>query len=368
MLEHAQETPDESLGVIAFGQHHADNIDNVLMRRLSEMNDPSLDEFFSESNEERFFVKNIERVQGDERDAIILSVGYHKDANGNLPYRFGPILQEGGERRLNVAVTRARSRLTLVSSFSHRDMDPGRSSARGVELLRQYLEYAASGGQVLGSNVSDVPLNPFELSILDGLERRGIPVTPQYGVSGYRIDFACAHPEEPGRMVLAIEADGASYHSAPTARDRDRLRQQVLEAKGWRFHRIWSTEWFRNRELELDKAEQAWKQAVEVSERDELPADVVSPRDAKSDPEVQSDPQPQRDPRPPVPRRGMGGYNSITDYSHYQLVSLVRWIESDTLLRTDEDVMREMIDELGFRRSGSRIRAAIDSAIRDARN
>ena len=368
VLEHAQEVPDESLGVIAFGQHHADNIDNVLMRRLSEMNDPSLDDFFSESNEERFFVKNIERVQGDERDAIILSVGYHKDANGNLPYRFGPILQEGGERRLNVAVTRARSRLTLVSSFSHRDMDPGRSSARGVELLRQYLEYAASGGQVLGSNVSDIPLNPFELSILDGLERRGIPVTPQYGVSGYRIDFACAHPEEPGRMVLAIEADGASYHSAPTARDRDRLRQQVLEAKGWRFHRIWSTEWFRNRELELDKAEQAWKQAVEVSERDELPADVVSPRDAKSDPEVQSDPQPQRDPRPPVPRRGMGGYNSITDYSHYQLVSLVRWIESDTLLRTDEDVMREMIDELGFRRSGSRIRAAIDSAIRDARN
>ena len=367
VLEHAQETPDESLGVIAFGQHHADNIDNVLMRRLGEMNDPSLDEFFSESNEERFFVKNIERVQGDERDAIILSVGYHKDANGNLPYRFGPILQEGGERRLNVAVTRARSRLTLVSSFSHRDMDPGRSSARGVELLRQYLEYAASGGQVLGSNVSDVPLNPFELSILDGLRKRDIPVTPQYGVSGYRIDFACAHPEEPGRMVLAIEADGASYHSAPTARDRDRLRQQVLEAKGWRFHRIWSTEWFRNRELELDKAEQAWKQAVEISERDEAPTDVESPRDAGSAPAVQSAPQPKRGPRPPVPRRGMGGYNSITDYSHRELVSLVRWIESDTLLRTDEDVMREMINELGFRRSGSRIRAAINSAIRNAR-
>ena len=135
------------------------------MRRLGEMNDSSLDDFFSESNEERFFVKNIERVQGDERDAIILSVGFHKDANGNLPYRFGPILQEGGERRLNVAVTRARSRLTLVSSFSHRDMDPGRSSARGVVLLRQYLEYADSGGQVLGSSISDVPLNPFELSI-----------------------------------------------------------------------------------------------------------------------------------------------------------------------------------------------------------
>ena len=161
VLEHARETPHETLGVIAFGQHHADNIDNALVRRLSEMNDPSLDDFFSERNEERFFVKNIERVQGDERDTIVLSVGYHKDPNGNLPYRFGPILQEGGERRLNVAVTRARLRLTLVSSFSHRDMDPSRSSAKGVDLLRQYLEYAASGGENLGSDVLEVPLNPF---------------------------------------------------------------------------------------------------------------------------------------------------------------------------------------------------------------
>ena len=368
VLEHARETPQESLGVIAFGQRHADNIDNALMRRLSEMNDPSLDEFFSESNEERFFVKNIERVQGDERDAIILSVGYHKDANGNLPYRFGPILQEGGERRLNVAVTRARSHLTLVSSFSHRDMDPGRSSARGVELLRQYLEYAASGGENLGSSVSDEPLNPFELSIMDGLQKRRIPVTPQYGVSGYRIDFACAHPNEPGRMVLAIEADGASYHSAPTARDRDRLRQQVLEGKGWRFHRIWSTEWFRNREEELNKAEQAWKRAVAVSDKDEGSPDTDTHPALESDSKAPTIPSPQRGPRPPVPRRGSGGYNSITDYSHYQLVSLVRWIESDTLLRTDEDVMREMLVELGFKRSGSRIRAAIGRAIRDARN
>ena len=131
VLEHASESPHETLGVITFGLHHADNIENALVRCLRETNDPSLDDFFSEKNEERFFVKNIERVQGDERDAIILSVGYHKDANGKLPYRFGPILQEGGERRLNVAVTRARLRLTLVSSFSHRDMDPSRSFREG---------------------------------------------------------------------------------------------------------------------------------------------------------------------------------------------------------------------------------------------
>ena len=362
VLTHARESPHETLGVIAFGQHHADNIDNALVRRLTEINDPSLDDFFSEKKEERFFVKNIERVQGDERDVIILSVGYHKDANGNLPYRFGPILQEGGERRLNVAVTRARLRLTLVSSFSHRDMDPSRSSAKGVELLSQYLEYAASGGENLGSNVQDVPLNPFELAIKDGLERRGIPVTPQYGVSGYRIDFACAHPDKPGQMVLAIEADGASYHSSPTTRDRDRLRQQVLESKGWRFHRIWSTAWFRDREAELDKAEQAWRRAVEAFDS----------KESLSTPELRLDVPPieltpQRDPRPSIPRRGTRGYDSITDYSHRQLVDLARWIKSDTLLRTDDALIREMMSELGFKRSGKRINCALGKALKDAR-
>lgn len=366
VLEHAHTTPKETLGVIAFGQHHADNIENALMRRLGDLNDSSLDEFFSETNEERFFVKNIERVQGDERDVIILSVGYHKDANGNLPYRFGPILQEGGERRLNVAVTRARSRVTLVSSFSHRDMDPGRSSAKGAELLRQYLEYAASGGTELGAEVSDVPLNPFELSIKEGLERRGIPVTAQYGVSGYRIDFACAHPGEPGRMVLAVEADGASYHSSHTARDRDRLRQQVLEGKGWRFHRIWSTSWFRDREAELDKAEEAWRQAVAASDDGASPAPNPGERQGPST--ALRPASPQRGPSPGVPPKGSPGYNSIDDYSLGQLVQVASWIESDTLLRTEDDLLREMMDELGFRRSGKRITEALQSAIRRARS
>ena len=362
VLEHARNSPQVTLGVIAFGQHHADNIDNTLNRHLSELNEPSLDDFFSERNEERFFIKNIERVQGDERDAIILSVGYHKDVNGNLPYRFGPILQEGGERRLNVAVTRARSQLTLVSSFSHHDMDPGRSTAKGVDLLRRYLEYASSGGVNLGADVQNIPLNPFELSIKNGLERRGIPVTPQYGVSGYRIDFACAHPKEPGRMVLAIEADGASYHSAPTARDRDRLRQQVLESKGWSFHRIWSTSWFRDREAELDKAEEAWKQAVDASDNDGLPTDV------EATPVVPSgSSEPQRGPRPYVPRKGDYGYENITDFRHRQLVELALWIESDTLLRTVDDLVQEMMRELGFKRSGKRIREALNLAIKSSR-
>ncbi len=380
VLDHARTSPDETLGVIAFGQAHADAIENALMRELRDLNDPALDEFFSEANDERFFVKNIERVQGDERDAIILSVGYHKDANGRLPYRFGPLNQEGGERRLNVAVTRARSRVDVVSSFGHHDMEPGRSSAKGVELLRQYLQYAATEGRVLGASAHDVPLNPFELSVKEGLERRGIPVTPQYGVSGYRIDFACAHPDKPGQMVLAIEADGATYHSTPTARDADRLRQEVLEGKGWRVHRIWSTSWFNDREAELDKAEAAWRNAVRASDgfvgigagansatqrQVRTGPTMTGPSSTTDRPEM---PPVQRAPRPAVPRRGSLGYDNITDYRHDQLVALARWIESDTLLRTESGMIAAMIDELGFRRGGKRIVTALEIAIREARS
>lgn len=357
IVQHAQEHPDETLGVITFGIHHAENIDNALRIRLSDPDNKHLDSFFSEDSAERFFVKNIERVQGDERDVIILSVGYHKDADSRLRYRFGPLTQEGGERRLNVAITRARTRIHVVSSFSHHDMEPGRSSARGVELLRQYLEFAASGGTELSASVVNEPLNAFELDVMNRLESKGIPLTPQYGVSGYRIDFACAHPKQPGRMVLAIETDGATYHSTPTARDRDRLRQEVLENKGWRFHRIWSTEWFRNRDEETERAVKAWKKAVELADKGTTTR-PITPRLA----DLGESQAPTRGPKPRI-RPGMG----IEYYSLRQLVDLAKWITSDTLLRTDEDLMTEMRKELGFKRRGSRIDEALGRAIAEMR-
>jgi hypothetical protein len=202
IFEHAHQRPNESLGVITMGIKHASRIEEAVRQRLR--SDPQLAarfaRFFDEDQEERFFVKNIERVQGDERDAIILSVGYGKNSNETLVYRFGPLLIEGGERRLNVAVTRAKSRLTLVSSFSSRDMDPERSKAKGVDLLRQYLQYVESGGANLGDMVHDRPaLNPFEIDVRDTLTRRGLSLTPQYGSSGYWIDFAAKHPSRPGQ-------------------------------------------------------------------------------------------------------------------------------------------------------------------------
>ncbi len=270
IFKHVAERPNESLGVIAMGIKHAQRIEGALDKTLKSR--PDLEPFFNEESKEPFFVKNLERVQGDERDAIILSVGYGKNSQGKLSYNFSPLNHQGGERRLNVAITRARRRMTVVSSFDDRDMDPERTTARGVELLRLYLEYARNGGRRFNdAGQLAFPENSFEADVQAALESKGIDLIPQYGVSSYRLDFVAKHPKRPGRLVLAIECDGASYHSAYTTRERDQLRQQHLEALGWRFHRIWSTEWFNHRDQEISRALAAFKAAVAFADRSDSP-------------------------------------------------------------------------------------------------
>ena len=380
ILRHARERPEESLGVITMGIRHRDRIEERLRQRLS--HSPELaDEFagfFDESREERFFVKNLERVQGDERDAIILSIGYGKNARGDLPYRFGPLLTEGGERRLNVAVTRAKNRITLVSSFSSRDMDPERSTAEGVKLLRQYLQYVESDGANLGDHVLDKPkLNPFEIDVRDTLLRHDLKLTAQYGTSGYWIDFAVQHPLQPGRYVLAIECDGASYHSSQSARDRDRLRQEQLERQGWRFHRIWSPEWFHDKDTcarkvvadyhrALDEADNGWptesvqRQASITPghyERDPSTR-LKSAYEAALPPPALTQPSQRALPRPLI-TRGL----AVDAYTEAELLSLARWIRSDDGLRTEDELLQEMMRELGFQRRGKNVVARLRGAI-----
>ncbi len=365
VLAHAEDRPHETLGVIAMGIKHAQRVQAALDRALEQRRD--LDDFFSESRPERFFVKNLERVQGDERDAIILTVGYGKDRSGRLPYRFGPLNQAGGERRLNVAITRARRRMTLVSSFGHHDMDPGRSRSRGVELLRLYLEFAASRGCNLGDARAEAPpLNPFEEDVREGLTLRGMALEPQWGASRCRIDFVVKHPDQPGRFVLAIECDGAAYHSSPTARDRDRLRQQHLEALGWRFCRVWSTDWFTDRAQEIERVWRVYQVALASVAQDEATAAVPAQPAPVPSPEIHR--ERVRAPRPDVPHR-----TSITEYRSHELQALLEWLLSDGRLRTDEELIDELRVELGFARRGARIESACRQAIaalrsRPARN
>ena len=361
ILDHAERRPHESLGVIAFGHKHAHRIEEFL--RLACKERPELDQFFGEEGEEPFFVKNLERVQGDERDAIILTVGYGRTQEGKMRYNFGPLNREGGYRRLNVAVTRAKRRMTIVSAFSSADMDPDRLRSQGPQMLRDYIAYAASAGDDLGSARRDAePLNPFEIDIKDRLEAEGIPLQPQYGASGYWIDFAAMHPEQPGRPVLAIEADGARYHSAINARERDRLRQEHLERLGWRFHRIWSTEWFRNPEAEVEKVVQAWKNAVaDVDKDDPLSPSAHAAEQSPSSEVVLIESIPSR--RGNCPHVDLPG-RPIIDYSDRQLDDIVRWARSDGLLHSNDELIRDIAQVLGYRRVGSRIRNHLESAIR----
>ena len=365
VTDHAHTRPHESLGVIAMGIKHANRINEAL--RLARARDHDLDRFLSgtgQPKEERFFVKNLERVQGDERDAIILTIGYGKTADGRMLNRFGPLNNEGGERRLNVAITRARARMTVVSSFSSADLDPAKLRAEGAKMLYGYLTYAESGGANLGTVARVKPeLNPFERDVDKHLRSAGIALIPQHGCSGYWIDFAAQHPTRPGQMILAIECDGATYHSSHTARDRDRLRQEHLERLGWTFHRIWSQDWFYQREKEIERAVAAYEAAVTAADQGQVKPGQNAPVDQSATDENPAPATASRLGPCPIWIHDLG----IDYYAASELDALVRWIESDTLLRTEDQLLSEAIRELGFRRRGPKIVEALTSAIRRVR-
>ncbi|MFB4274074.1 AAA domain-containing protein [Nonomuraea sp. MTCD27] len=300
VLDHARARPGESLGVIALGMRHAERVDQALREALA--GHPELEEFFAEDAPEPFFVKNLERVQGDERDAIILTVGYGKHRDGRMRYQWGPLLRDGGERRLNVAATRAKHRLTLVSSFSSHDVDPARVTKAGARLLADYLEYAGSGGTPADAS-GGTALNPFEADVRDRLAGYGITVVPQYGVGGFRVDFAATHPRDPDKMVLAIEADGASYRDSRSVRDRDRLRKEHLERIGWNFHRLWSTNWFHDPQAEADKLRRAYERAVAETDPTPEPAPTAGPASGPA-PAPGTAAAPERSPGGELDRRG----------------------------------------------------------------
>ncbi|MGM9991911.1 MAG: DUF4011 domain-containing protein [Candidatus Bruticola sp.] len=258
--------PERSLGVVAFSVSQQELIDKLLSRRRQQK--PEQEYFFRNDAQEPFFIKNLETVQGDERDTIIFSVAYGRDAQGRLLYNFGPLNRVGGERRLNVAVTRAKYNIQLVSSMHYTDIDLKRTSAEGARLLREYLDLAENGNIALERSISVNQFeqfdSDFELEVCEYLRSKGFSVDTQVGCSGFRIDLGLKKPDS-SDYVLAIECDGASYHSSKNARDRDRLRQEILERMGWKFYRIWSTDWFKNKSVEQERLLEAASRAIRES-------------------------------------------------------------------------------------------------------
>jgi hypothetical protein len=360
VLHHALTTPERTLGVITMGIKHANRIQAAMDREM--LRHPKLADFFDTARPERFFIKNLERVQGDERDVIILSVGYGKDRAGNLPLRFGPIMSAGGRRRLNVAATRAREQVIVVSSFAYSDINSSQVKPdTGLEFLKNYLQYAGSGGRLLSlDEITDEPMNDFEADVYESLSAKGIVLRPQVGCSKFRIDLAAAHPQKPGKYVLAIECDGATYHSSYTARDRDRLRQQQLQNLGWTFHRIWSSDWFMRKHEEVERAVQAFHKAVAASDAPR-PTSILNLR--SDDSEEQFVPRPAAHNGRGSRRAPIQARSSISDYSSEELTELAQWVQTDGKLRTHDEIADEMFAALPFARRGSKIEAALKSAI-----
>jgi very-short-patch-repair endonuclease len=256
VTEHMRLYPNKSLGVACLSAQQRDAVDDM----IDNLGIRSDVEGFT-PKEERLFVKNLEAVQGDERDVIFISVGYGVAANQSRPFlNFGPVSRDGGERRLNVLASRAREKCIVFSSITAADL-PADSEVRGTRMLRALLSFAETGKLGAGTLHGGSFDSPFEEAVARVIREAGYHVHSQVGVSSFRIDLGIIDPARPGEYILGVECDGATYHSARSARDRDRLRQEVLEGLGWRLHRTWSTDWFRHPQRESNRLLAAIKAA-----------------------------------------------------------------------------------------------------------
>ncbi|UOQ73462.1 DUF3320 domain-containing protein [Hymenobacter cellulosilyticus] len=369
VLRHTRTTPQLTLGVVAFSQAQRQAVADALEKLRRQH--PETEDFFNRHAHEPFFVKNLENVQGDERDVILISIGYGRTREGYLSMSFGPLNGEGGERRLNVLITRARQRCEVFTNLTADDLDLTRTQARGVAALKSFLHFAQHGILNQNQETGRAPESPFEEAVHRALTARGYTVQPQVGSQGFYIDLAVVDPAQPGRYVLGIECDGAMYHSARSARDRDRLRQQVLENVGWKLHRIWSTDWFRDPLRETERTVQAIEAARRLAVPDEAEESEMLGSEAAEGiarEEVPGGPAPLAEPyqvaQLPAAARQL-------EVHQHPMARLAGWaaqvvaIESPVHL---DEVTRRITLATGATQVGARIRKSVAAAVRLAVN
>ncbi|WP_234732189.1 DUF4011 domain-containing protein [Acidocella facilis] len=273
---------DKTLGIIVLNAEQQRLVEDLLDK--ARQASPELEAFFGDGVLEPVFVKNLETVQGDERDVILLGVGYGPTEAGapTMSMNFGPLNREGGWRRLNVALTRARGEMVLFTSFDASMVDLNRTSARAVRDLKHFIEFAERGPVALVEAVQGSLGgfdSPFEAAVAEALTRKGWEIVTQIGVSRFRIDLAVVHPDRPGDYLVGVECDGAAYHSAATARDRDKVRQAILEGLGWTLLRVWSTDWWVDKQAATQKLHDAITAHLEADRNRHLLAQEAAPAD-----------------------------------------------------------------------------------------
>ena len=366
VLEHARKSPKLSLGVAAFSTTQRQAIQDALEARRRKH--PELEPFFNAHADEPFFVKNLENVQGDERDVIFISIGYGRSADGTVSMSFGPLNNEGGERRLNVLITRAKLRCEVFTNITADDIDLTRTQRYSIQALKNFLYFAQHGKLYFPENITGLPADsPFEEIVAGKLAALGYTVRRQVGSRGYYLDLAIIDETNPGRYILGIECDGAAYHAARSARDRDRLRQQVLEAIGWRIYRVWSTDWFRNPERELKRLVEAIEKAKalqhiddDIYEDDEPNALLTIEREAAPEPATDI---------PDYEFAKVPAEIASQEIHLHSIGKLSVWIEEIVKIESPvhfEEVARRMIEAAGIARLGSRIRDSLLQAVKYA--
>ncbi|GAC1314698.1 MAG: hypothetical protein NVSMB24_39610 [Mucilaginibacter sp.] len=362
VISHAAKSPAQSLGVVAFSNAQAQAIQAAL--EIERKSNPATESFFTGRPDEPFFIKNLENVQGDERDVILISIGYGRTEEGKVPMNFGPLNNEGGERRLNVLITRAKMRCEVFTNITSEDIKVSESARFGIRALKSFLYFAQYAKFDKPEAIIPNEIRPFEEEVAMQLTIAGHIVRNKVGSPGFYLDLAVVDPENPGRYILGLICDGQAYDSASSATDRDRLRNQVLELFGWNLYQVWSTDWYRNpvRELNrllmaieqaklvtetIDKETDSWQQ--ELSRETTTESNLVTPEYKLAEIHIE---------------------NIRHEFQLYTFNELGAWIsevvETESPIHFDEAAKR-ITDAAGIAKVGSRIRYTLTQALQQSK-
>jgi very-short-patch-repair endonuclease len=366
VIDHVLKNPKQTLGVVAFSTAQMQAIQFAIENRRRKS--PEVEGFFRAHAHEPFFVKNLENVQGDERDVIFISIGYGRIEDGKVPLSFGPLNNEGGERRLNVLITRAKLRCEVFTNITSEDIKTSDTTKFGIRALKSFLYFAQHGKFNIDKDIPLPVKRPFEDVVAEELTQSGYTIHKQVGSEGFYLDMAVVDPENPGRYLMAIECDGEAYAAAKSASDRDRLRTQVLESIGWKTYRVWSTDWFRNPERELRRLITAIEIAKEQTALDDTVAEELQRElDSMIREEVA-----EVTVLLPVYEKAI----LPAEVSHFELHlqpfgKLGEWIQAVVKVESPihfEEMARRIADANGVSKIGSRIRYTISAATEFADN